>query len=102
MIDTIWFAFVALWILANCIAFALALLSALTAVFETISGTLNTAAGGYGSTNEEYDLSKGFQSVMPQMTNALAGVLNVSSEMKGSQRASTMPFKSDNISPHNF
>ena len=29
MIDTIWFAFVALWILANCIAFALALLSEL-------------------------------------------------------------------------
>jgi hypothetical protein len=72
------------------------LFDTLTAVFETISKTMNAAAGGYGSTNEEYDLSKGLSSVAPQMANALAGVLNVSFEMKGSQRASTMPFKSDN------
>jgi hypothetical protein len=57
---------------------------------------LNTAAAGYESDNGEYDLSEGFNKVAPQMVNALSGVLGVSSEMKGSQRAQTMSFKSDN------
>jgi hypothetical protein len=72
------------------------LFDTIAAQFETISGTLNNATGGYGSTNGQYDLSKGFSKVGSSMANALGGVLNMASSMMGSQRASTMGFKSDN------
>jgi hypothetical protein len=65
------------------------------ATFETISGTLNTL-GGYGSTNGQYDLDKGFGDVSANIGQIASSFSNMASDAMGSQRATTMPFKSDN------
>jgi hypothetical protein len=65
------------------------------AVYMVTSGTTN-AYVGYGRTNSSYDILTGFEFPLAGIASVLSGAINMDAGFRGSQRAVTMPYDSEN------